>query len=279
MNRLFVVNKPIFRSSNGYMGHIKRKYNTKKVGFSGTLDPFATGCLIVATGQYPKLFQYLKKTPKAYTATLWLGANSQSLDIENVDAIEKVKEFSINEIYQALESLKGELTYYPPKFSAKKVNGKRAYELARAGEEVRLKKITSTIYDIHLVRYNHPFIHFEAVVSEGTYIRSLGAIIADTLGVNATLSSLKRDYEGAFSFENEKALDPLKYLKIPQNIYTGEPEFLELGKKLYIDYFENKEDGEYWVETKNFFSVIEIRDKEIKYKLNRVHKFIEHIKG
>ena len=273
MNRLFVVNKPIFRSSNGYMGHIKRKYNTKKVGFSGTLDPFATGCLIVATGQYPKLFQYLKKTPKAYTATLWLGANSQSLDIENVDSIDEVKEFSINEIYQILESLKGELIYYPPKFSAKKVNGKRAYDLARTGEEVKLKEITSTIYDIHLVNYNHPFIHFEAIVSEGTYIRSLGAIIADKLGVDATLSSLRRDYEGAFSFENEKALDPLKYLKIPKNIYTGDQEYMELGKKLTVEYFETKEDGTYWVEREKFFSIIEIVNGEVKYKLNRIEKF------
>jgi len=255
------------------MNHIKRKYNTKKVGFSGTLDPFATGCLIVATGQYTKLFQYLKKTPKAYTATLWLGANSQSLDLENIDSVKKVPEFTINDIYQALESLRGELTYYPPKFSAKKVDGKRAYDLARAGEEVELKKITSTIYDIHLIRYNHPFVHFEAMVSEGTYIRSLGAMIADKLGVDATLSSLRRDYEGAFSFEEERPLDPLKFLKIPQNIYRGDPEFLELGKKIYLDYFETKEDGIYWTQTDDFFSIIEILNGEISYKLNRVHKY------
>jgi len=273
MNRLFVVDKPIFYSSNRYITHIKRKYGVKKIGFSGTLDPFATGSLIVATGQYPKLFQYLRKTPKAYTATLWLGANSQSLDIENVDSIKKVSEFTINEIYQALESLRGEVTYYPPKYSAKKVNGKRAYDLARAGEEVKLKKITSIIYDIHLIHYNHPFIHFETMVSEGTYIRSLGAIISDKLGVDGTLSSLKRDYEGKFSFEDEKALNPLNYLRIPQNIYTGDDEYIELGKKLYIDYFKTKEDGEYWVETEKFFSIIEIRGDEVKYRLNRIEKF------
>jgi len=258
------------------MRYVKRKYNTKKVGFSGTLDPFATGCLIVATGQYPKLFQYLKKTPKAYTATLWLGANSQSLDIENVDSIKEVAEVTINKIYQALESLKGELTYYPPKFSAKKINGKRAYQLAREGKEVELKQITSIIYELHLIHYNHPFIHFEATVSEGTYIRSLGAIIADKLGVDATLSSLRRDYEGKFSFDNEKPLNPLHYLNIPQNIYTGDDEYMELGKKLYIDYFETKEDGVYWIETENFFSVIEIVDEEIKYKLNRMEKYRDH---
>jgi len=255
------------------MGYVKRKYQTKKVGFSGTLDPFATGCLIVATGQYPKLFQYLKKTPKAYSATLWLGANSQSLDIENVDSIQEVPEFSINAIYQALESLRGELSYYPPKFSAKKVGGRRAYDLAREGKEVALKKITSTIFDIHLVRYNHPFVHFEAVVSEGTYIRSLGAIIADKLGVDATLSSLRRDYEGAFHFEDEKALDPLNYLNIPQNIYRGDEEYMELGKKLSIEQFDTQEEGVYWVELERFFSIIEIIDGEVKYKLNRVEKF------
>ena len=272
MNRLFVVNKPIFRSSNGYMGYVKRKYNTKKVGFSGTLDPFATGCLIVATGQYPKLFQYLKKTPKSYSATLWLGANSQSLDIENVDSVKIIEPLEKEKIQEALNELKGELTYYPPKFSAKKINGKRAYDLARAGEEVNLKEITSTIYDIKFINYSHPFIHFEATVSEGTYIRSLGAIIADKLKVDATLSSLKRLNEGAFFFDNEKALDPLKFLKIPQNIYTGDEEYMELGKKLTLEYFETKEDGTYWVEREKFFSIIEILNGEVKYKLNRVEK-------
>ncbi len=273
MNRLFVVNKPIFRSSNGYMGYVKRKYNTKKVGFSGTLDPFATGCLIVATGQYPKLFQYLKKTPKAYAATLWLGANSESLDTENIDSVKIIPKVNEDLIKETLKNLEGELTYYPPKFSAKKINGKRAYDLARAGEEVNLKQITSTIYDIKLIHYTHPFVHFEATVSEGTYIRSLGAIISDKLQVDGTLSSLTRLNEGAFFYDNEKALDPLKMLKIPQNIYTGDPEFLELGKKIYLEYFETKEDGTYWVETEDFFSVVEIIEGEVKYKLNRVHKF------
>lgn len=257
------------------MGYVKRKYNTKKVGFSGTLDPFATGCLIVATGQYPKLFQYLKKTPKSYSATLWLGANSESLDIENVDSVKIIEPLAVEKVEKALQELQGELTYYPPKFSAKKINGQRAYNLARAGKEVNLKQITSTIYNIKLINYKHPFVHFEATVSEGTYIRSLGALLCDALGVDGTLSSLKRLNEGAFYFDNEKALDPLKYLNISQNIYTGDPEYLELGKKISLDYFETKEDGEYWVETEDFFSVIEIRDGEIKYKLNRVHKFEE----
>jgi len=275
LNRLFVVNKPIFRSSNGYMGYVKRKYGTKKVGFSGTLDPFATGCLIVATGQYTKLFQYLDKTPKSYNATLWLGANSPSLDIEKIDSIKEVHTFSEQQIKEVLDSLKGELTYYPPKFCAKKINGKRAYELAREGEEVDLKTITSTIYDIKLLNYNHPFVHFEATVSEGTYIRSLGALIADKLGVDGTLSSLHRIHEGQFYFDNEKALNPFTHLAIPTNIYIGDEEYMELGKKLSPEYFETKEDGIYLVETSNFFSIIEITGEEIKYRFNRIPKFEE----
>ena len=273
MNRLFVVNKPIFRTSNGYMGYVKRKYGTKKVGFSGTLDPFATGCLIVATGQYTKLFQYLNKTPKSYKATLWLGANSPSLDIEKIDSIKDVISFDEETIKETLASLQGELTYYPPKFCAKKINGKRAYELARAGIEVDLKTITSTIYDIKLINYNHPFVHFEAKVSEGTYIRSLGALIADKLGVDGTLSSLYRIHEGQFYYDNEKALDPFTHLALTSNVYTGDETFMELGKKLDVAYFEVQDNGVYLIETSQFFSIIEIINNEVKYRFNRIPKF------
>ena len=258
------------------MGYVKRKYGTKKVGFSGTLDPFATGCLIVATGVYTKLFQYLNKTPKTYSATLWLGANSPSLDIEQIDSLQEVPPFSQERIQEVLTSLEGELTYYPPKFSAKKIGGKRAYELAREGKEVELKTITSTIYEIKFIHYTHPFIHFEATVSEGTYIRSLGAIIADKLGVDATLSSLHRIREGAFKYEEERAIDPFTHLAIPKNLYTGDEDYLELGKKLSVEYFENKKDGTYLIETSNFFSIIEINEGVVSYKLNRIPKFEEN---
>jgi len=273
MNRLFVVHKPIFRTSNGYMGYVKRKYATKKVGFSGTLDPFATGCLIVATGQYTKLFQYLDKAPKSYKATLWLGANSPSLDIEKVDSIKSVTSYDESRIKNTLASLLGELTYYPPKFCAKKINGVRAYELARAGEEVTLKTITSTIYDIKLLNYNHPFVHFEAKVSEGTYIRSLGALIADKLGIDGTLSSLHRIHEGQFYYDDEKALNPFMHLDLPSNIYTGDEAYIELGKKIYVEYFKIKDNGIYLIETTQFFSIIEIIDEEVTYKFNRIAKF------
>ncbi len=272
LNRLFVVNKPIFVSSNNYMYYIKRKYGTKKVGFSGTLDPFATGCLIVATGAYTKLFQYLNKTPKVYRATLWLGADSDTLDIEHIGKMETVPEFDLKKIEEVLNSMKGNVAYYPPKYSAKKINGKKAYELARKGEDFKLKKINSEIYSIKLLHYNHPFISFEIEVSEGAYIRSIAQLIAGKLDVCATLSSLHRVREGAFKYDNEKALNPFKYLKIPKNRFLAEDEILELGKKIDAGYFENRNNGIYLAETKNFYSIIEIENENVKYRLNRIPK-------
>ena len=270
MNRLFVVNKPINISSNGYLSKIKRKYKVKKAGFSGTLDPFACGCLIVAFGQFPKLFRYLKKAPKSYRATLWLGAYSSSLDIERVESIKDIKPFSKKSIVDVLNSLKGEITYLPPKFSAKKIGGIQAYKLARDDKEVNLKKITSSIYDIKLLNYSHPFLSFEITISEGGYIRSIGEIISDKLGIDGALSYLERVNEGEFVYHDEKALDPTKYLKIPQNFYLREKSDILLGKKLKREDFQIQENGEYFLVYDSMLSVIHIKDDKVSYELNGV---------
>ena len=271
MNRLFVVNKPIFISSNFYLNRIKRKYKNKKAGFSGTLDPFACGCLIVAFGQYSKLFRYLKKTPKTYRTTVWLGALSDSLDIENITNIDpKCEVLSKQKIKQKLQSLQGTLEYLPPKYSAKKIDGERAYNLARDGVEFDMKKITSQVYDVKFLSYCHPFITFDITVSEGSYIRSIAQILLDRLGVVGTLSYLDRLHEGEFFYDGEKALDPLKYIDLPQNNYTGTKEWFDLGKRLSIDYFDTKDDGEYLIVFDSFFAVIQIKDNEVKYILNKV---------
>ena len=129
INKLIVVNKPIFLSSNFYLTRIKKKYKNKKAGFSGTLDPFAKGCLIVAFGQYSKLFKYFSKTPKTYKAVIWLGVESDSLDIEQIIDIKLTQKINEQDIKDNLNILKGDIEYIPPKFSAKKINGKRAYEM------------------------------------------------------------------------------------------------------------------------------------------------------
>ncbi|QDF27905.1 tRNA pseudouridine(55) synthase TruB [Halarcobacter anaerophilus] len=271
LNKLIVVNKPINRSSNSYLNEIKRKYRNKKAGFSGTLDPFACGCLIVAFGQYSKLFNYLKKTPKTYKAVIWLGTVSKSLDIENIDSINNEEKINEELLKKEIKNLIGIHEYYPPKFSAKKINGKRAYAMARNGEEVEMKKSKMEIFDTKFISYRHPFITFEATVSEGSYIRSLAQILLRKLERVGTLSFLNRLNEGKFKFENEKDLNPLEYLDLKENIYLGDKSYFENGKKIQKKFLKIQEEGEYIIRFDDFFSIIRIDKDEVKYMLNKVN--------
>ncbi|MGM0519974.1 MAG: tRNA pseudouridine(55) synthase TruB [Campylobacterota bacterium] len=270
INKLIVVNKPIYISSNSYLNRIKRKYKNKKAGFSGTLDPFACGCLIVAFGQYAKLFNYMSKTPKKYRATVWLGVESNSFDIENIASIENSKRVEVSIIKEGLAKLKGKHEYYPPKFSAKRINGKRAYELARQDVDFKMKKSTMDVSKVEFISYNHPFITFEATVSEGAYIRSLAQIFLEKLELKGTLSYLCRLKEGKLFYENEKELNPLDYIDLEVNDYFGDKSWVENGKKISIDYLQKKHNGQYLIIFDDFFTIIEIINKDIKYLLNKV---------
>lgn len=271
IDRLFVAYKPSNIGSNQYLSRLKWKYNAAKAGFSGTLDPFAKGVLIVAFGKYTSLFRFLNKTPKRYRATLWLGAHSDSLDIEMVKQIDKLDALDEEKIKEAIYSLEGELEYHPPIFSAKKIDGRRAYDLAREGREVKLNTIHSSIYEMKFLHYCHPFVTFEATVSEGTYIRSLGRLISERLGLEGgALSALERLNEGQFNFEYEKALDIKKSLNMPQNVYTKERSTILLGQKLLREDFEVTENGTYWVDNGESISIFEFDDEGVHYLLNRV---------
>jgi len=272
MNRLFVAYKPSGIGSNKFLYTLKKKYNNKKAGFAGTLDPFAKGVLLVGFGSHTKLFRFLNKTPKRYKATLWLGAKSDSLDIEMIDEVASVAECDVTRVQEVLRSLEGELSYKPPIFSAKRINGQRAYDLARRGEKVELNTIHSTIYKMELIHYCHPFITFEATVSEGTYIRSLGEMIAQRLGaVAGSLSMLERLNEGQFFYENEKALDIKKSLSIPQNFYLGAYENLHYGRVLALEDLKIQTEGTYWLEREDrAIAIIRVEEDKVKYELGRI---------
>ncbi len=271
MNRLFVAYKPTGISSNNFLYSLKRKYNTKKVGFSGTLDPFAKGVLLIGMGSHTKLFRFLNKTPKTYKATLWLGAQSDSLDTEMIEKVEFLEKFDDAKVYEAIKSLEGNLEYEPPIFSAKRIDGKRAYDLARAGVPFEMNKINSSIYDAKLIHYCHPFVTFEATVSEGTYIRSLGLMIANKLGLEfGSLSALERLNEGQFFYDGETALDIKTSLNMKQNFYTGDIENIKYGRVLAIQDLEMKEDGYYWLDGGDTISIINVENKQVKYELNKV---------
>ena len=270
-NRLFVAYKPTGVSSNRFLGQIKRKYNVKKAGFSGTLDPFAKGALIIAFGQYTKLFRFLKKKKKSYRATLWLGASSPTLDIEKVEKVQEVMPFADISLEIMANSMKGEIEYLPPKYCAKKVDGKRAYALARENKEFELNSIKSTIYDFKIIHYMHPFLTFEITISEGGYIRSMGDIIAHKFGFDGCLSALERLSEGDFVYEDEKELNPLEFIDIEENEYLGDIEDIRLGRKVYKDNFKEKENGLYKIVQDDEVSVMEISEEErVEYILNKV---------
>ncbi len=270
MNRLFVVNKPKGLSSNFFLKKIKRKYGVKKAGFSGTLDPFATGVLIVAFGQFTKLFRFLKKTPKRYRATLWIGAFSETLDNEKIERVDILAPFAPHSIDLVAQSFQGEIEYLPPRFCAKKIDGKRAYELAREGMNFELKKMKSTLYDFRILHYMHPFLTFEVGISEGGYIRSIGYMFARKLGFDGVLTSLQRLSEGEFVYEDEKALDPLLYLDIEDNRYLGNIEDIHLGRVLNVENFEKKDEGVYKLIDRDFLTLIEIKNDGVEYLLNKV---------
>ena len=271
MNRLFVAYKPQFVSSNAFLQRLKRKYGVKKAGFSGTLDPFACGTLVVAFGAYTRLFRFLKKYPKEYVATLWLGAHSPSLDIERVEKIDEPLKFPLQKIEQVLQSFKGSFTYTPPKYSAKKIGGRRAYTMT--DQHIELAPVTSTIHSIELLNYSHPFVTFRACVSEGTYIRSLAEHIAARLGCAGALSYLERTKEGAFVYEDERALDPVEYLITKPNRTTLSPQQIQSGTKIGCRDLAICDDGLYHLLFDEFFTIIEIADHKVKYLLNNIPRY------
>ncbi len=267
---LFVGYKPLFVSSNNYLSRIKREFKVKSAGYSGTLDPFATGTLLIATEGASRLFNYVELEPKRYRATLWLGAKSETLDIEGATTIEETPIFELLTIQKAIVGLKDISTITPPKYSAKRVDGKRAYELARADKEVKLKECAIKVFDAKLILYSHPFVTFEVSVSKGAYVRTLGEIMAKNLGVCGALSSLERLSEGKFRYENKKELDIRESLKIPKNRYKKDKTDIIHGKKVDISDFEIQEDGVYYLDRGDALSIIEIKEQKIIYKLNNI---------
>lgn len=179
----------------------KQGFQIHKIGFSGTLDPFAQGQLILGVNGYTKLLPHIKKDYKTYQAVLFLGMNSTSLDIENIINITETRMFNDNEIFEATKNLYGKVVYNPPKFSAKHINGVRAYELARKGEVFETKEVAMFIRTFKILCYNHPFLSFEVEVSEGGYVRSIGEIITKNLGVKGGLCYLERVSEGEWNYK------------------------------------------------------------------------------
>ena len=188
-----------FRLVKVLRGHIHRKLGVKnfKVGHAGTLDPLATGVMTVCTGRATKLIPMLQESDKEYVATLRLGATTPSFDMETeVDAEFTVSHITREMAEKALASFVGEIDQVPPLFSAVKVDGKRAYRLARKGRDVELKAKKVRIAEIELLEFSQTEMTVRVVCSKGTYIRSLARDIGAALGSGGYLTALRRTRVG-----------------------------------------------------------------------------------
>ena len=191
-----------------------------KVGHTGTLDPKATGLLVLAIGSYTKRVPELTKLDKIYEAELTLGKTSNTDDSEGELTEVNDDQPSKDQIEAALEKFIGEIQQVPPQFSAIKVDGKRAYKSARKGDEVKLEPRTVTIRSINDLNYEYPVLSFVTDVTSGTYIRSLARDIGEKLGTGAYLSGLRRETVGEFSVQNAIAMDGLNIETIQDSIIT-----------------------------------------------------------
>lgn len=185
--------------------HISRKLGVKKikVGHAGTLDPLATGVMIICTGKATKRIEEFQYYTKEYIATLQLGATTPSYDLEKeIDATYPTEHITREMVEEVLQQFKGTIEQIPPVFSACKVDGKRAYDLARKGDEVELKPKTLVIDEIELLECNLPEIKIRVVCSKGTYIRALARDIGEALQSGAHLTGLIRTRVGEVRLED-----------------------------------------------------------------------------
>ncbi len=207
MDGVLLIDKPAGWTSHDVVakvrGQLKKEAGQRvKVGHTGTLDPFATGLLVLLVGSYTKKAAEFSKLDKTYEAEVRLGSTSATGDPEGELTKISTQRPSEAEIKKSLDKFVGQISQIPPPFSAIKVDGQRAYKLARAGKKVELKPRQVTIHSITEVDYKYPKLSFITEVSSGTYIRSLAEDIGKELGTGAYLSALRRTKVGGYNVED-----------------------------------------------------------------------------
>lgn len=207
---IFLLDKPLDWTSFQAVNKMKYKLKSEfglpkkfKIGHAGTLDPRATGLLIICTGKFTKKIPEIQDAPKEYWTEIKLGVQTESYDTEKPEILpQDISHITEEAIHKALEQFLGEIEQKPPVFSAIKIDGRRAYSMARAGEEVEMKSRKTTILYIKDVEINLPLVSFTVGCSKGTYIRSLAHDIGQALEVGAYLTQLRRTKIGDYLLEN-----------------------------------------------------------------------------
>lgn len=206
------IDKPIGFSSAKVVSILRKVLSMKKIGHAGTLDPMATGVLPVACGEATKTVKFMQDLKKEYIFTVKFGVATDSFD-KLGDVVEETKVVpTVNQIKNILSEFTGEIQQIPPKFSAIKIDGVRAYEKARKGEDIKLTPRKVNIYELELLNYTKNFseAEFRVLCSKGTYVRSLGSDIALKLGSLGHLTALRRTKVGFFNEKNIKSIEKIK---------------------------------------------------------------------
>lgn len=206
--KVLLIDKPLRWTSFDAVRKIRNLIRIKKVGHAGTLDPLATGLLIICTGKFTKRINEYMAQEKEYTGTITLGATTPTYDLESdPENFRSVESITPDQIRRATSQFTGEILQVPPAHSAIKQDGKRVYELARAGKDVKLEPRKITIREFEITGVEMPLVHFRVVCSTGTYIRSLANDFGAALGCGAHLSSLCRTRIGSFPLREAMSIE------------------------------------------------------------------------
>jgi len=207
---VFLINKPYQWTSFDVVKKVRNALKIKKVGHAGTLDPLATGLLIVCAGKKTKSIDSYMAQEKEYTGTFVLGKTTESFDLEKeVTDVADPSAVTSDKVKSAVAQLTGDILQIPPMHSAIKVDGKRVYESARKGIEVKMEARAVTVSEFEITAFENPEVHFRIVCSKGTYIRSLARDLGEILGVGAYMSALTRTRIGDFRLEDAEELTAL----------------------------------------------------------------------
>ncbi len=224
INAVLLVDKHAGCTSHDIVGAIRRTHCIRKVGHAGTLDPFATGLLVILLGKATKLSMKLTGLRKAYTGTARLGTVTDSQDIDgNIIQTNAFGHISEADIEKILPEFRGQIKQLPPMFSATKVKGKKLYELARKGKEIERAPKDVTVYELEMLSYMAPDIEFKLDCSRGTYVRTVFHDIGTRLGCGAHLQSLRRTAVGPFRVEKAHSLEKIKSMSFEELVEASIP--------------------------------------------------------
>jgi tRNA pseudouridine55 synthase len=235
MDGVLIIDKPAGITSHDVVNRVRRILKTRRVGHAGTLDPFATGVLVLLIGKATRLARFVDKAVKEYVAEIRFGFATDTGDLTGTSlGEEEGTEISTEDIQHAVARFRGEIEQTPPMYSAKKVAGKKLYELARKGETVERKSFVANVYDLDILNTDlesgEKKLTIRVVCSAGTYVRTLGEDIGKALNAPAHLTALRRTAAGPFVIENaislaelEKTADPVVHLRRIETVIADLP--------------------------------------------------------